>query len=132
MDPGGTAGDPGDGPVPRSANPAPERREGAAPAEAGLVIEAMHFDSATLEGPVRDFFARLSKVGAILGESPTSVSLYYWLLSAAAAGAAAGAAWTLVRRRRVAGGDAFAAEDFGDPVFSWAPEGDGDSEEKRW
>ena len=76
---------PDDGPVPRSANPAPERREGAAPAEAGLLIEAMHFDSATLEGSVRDFFARLNKVGAILGESPTSVSLYYWLLSAAAA-----------------------------------------------
>jgi hypothetical protein len=95
------------------------------PAEAGLLHDAFQFDSAALEGPVRDFFARLNSVGNVLGVSPTSVSLYYWLLSAGAAGAA----WALVRRRRHTRGFDPADAAFVDLDFPWESDGAGTSEE---
>jgi hypothetical protein len=115
------AANPGDGQVPRNAI----SRRPTGPAEAGLLNEAFEFDSATLEGPVRDFLARLNDVGTVLGVSPTSVSLYYWLLSAGAAGAA----WALVRRRRNTRGYDPADANFDDPAFPWEPDEDGNSGE---
>ena len=131
--PGSTAGDAGDGPAPRSAIADFERLAGAAPAAAGLLTEALRFDSAALEAPLRDFLARLNKVGTVLGASPTSVGLFYGLLSTAAvaAAAAAGGAWVLVRRRKDAGGNDPAGANFGDPAFPWMPAGDDNSVETQ-
>ena len=96
-------------------------------AEAGLLTEPLQLDSAKLENSIREFLARLDTVDTVFATSPTSGSLYYWLVSAAAA--TAGASWVLIRRQRNAGDNTHAATNFGDQVFSWAPDGDGNSME---